>query len=91
MNGERLRIADYLEHILAAIEKIRRYTKEMDRAPWQEHVRDLIRGRLEAERVDCTTAQRVGLDPRRQQAKRVSVIVLDSGPNSHGHASGRVR
>ena len=32
MSDTRLRVADYLEHIVAAIEKIRRYTIRMDRA-----------------------------------------------------------
>ncbi len=32
MSGKALRVADYLEHILASIAKIRRYTAGMDRA-----------------------------------------------------------
>lgn len=49
MNGERLRIADYLEHIVAAIEKIRRYTKGMDRTKFlaDERTQDAVAKNLE--------------------------------------------
>lgn len=49
MNGERLRVADYLEHILTAIEKIRRYTTGMNRTQFlaDERTQDAVAKNLE--------------------------------------------
>jgi uncharacterized protein with HEPN domain len=49
MNSEPLRVADYLEHIVAAIERIHRYTKGMDRAQFlaDERTQDAVAKNLE--------------------------------------------